>query len=72
MRIWRRSVSDSRATSPGSIRDQKSALDVVAVDGKLPTWFRLVKAQLPLRPVDEAERLALIGGLDRLADLQAG
>jgi hypothetical protein len=46
--------------------DQKRALDAIVIDGKLPPWFRLVKAGLPLRPVDEAERVALIGGLDRL------
>jgi hypothetical protein len=48
--------------------DQKSALDVVAVDVKLPTWFRMLKAQMPLRPADELERVALIGALDALAE----
>jgi hypothetical protein len=48
--------------------DQKRALDVVTIDCRLPVWFRLAKAQLLLRPSDEAERLALIGGLDRLAE----
>jgi hypothetical protein len=48
--------------------DQKRALDVVAVDGKLPVWFRMLKAGQPLRPGDVAERTALLSGLDRLAE----
>jgi hypothetical protein len=47
--------------------DQKVALDHVVVDGKLPTWFSLTKARRQLRPVDEAERAALLDGLERLA-----
>jgi hypothetical protein len=62
-RIRRRFEGDVARLDP----DQKRALDVVAVDGKLPTWFRLAKAGLALRPSDEAERQALLSGLDALA-----
>jgi hypothetical protein len=49
--------------------EQKSALDWVLVDGKLPAWFRVSRARRRLRPVDERERAALLGGLDRLVEL---
>jgi hypothetical protein len=49
-------------------RDQKAALDQLVVIGALPTWFRQVKLGRPLRPEDEAEREALISGLEKLAE----
>jgi hypothetical protein len=47
---------------------QKSALDLLVVDGAIPTWFRRAKLRQPLRPADVAERDALLGALEALAE----
>jgi hypothetical protein len=47
-------------------RDQKAALDVLVVEQRLPAWFRAAKLGRPLRPEDEAEREALLSGLEAL------
>jgi hypothetical protein len=49
--------------------EQKAAIDRVVVDMRLPPWFWIARAQRQLRPVDEAERVALIGALDVLTRL---
>jgi hypothetical protein len=47
--------------------EQKAALDQVVVDERLPGWFARAKSGHQLRPADEAERQALLAGLDALA-----
>jgi hypothetical protein len=47
---------------------QKVAIDLLVVDDKLPSWFRRLKLGQPLRPADLAERDALLGALEALAD----
>jgi hypothetical protein len=47
----------------GGLGDQKHALDVASVEGRLPAWFRLVKLGRRLSSTDEAEREALVSGL---------
>jgi hypothetical protein len=49
-------------------RDQKAALDQLVVEGALPAWFRRAKMGRPPTAEDEAEREALISGLERLAE----
>ena len=46
--------------------DQKAAIDVIAVNGALPAWFRQLRLGRPLRQEDEAERAALLAGLKAL------
>jgi hypothetical protein len=48
-------------------RDQKAALEVVVVDGRLPDWFWRAKLGRALRPEDESEREAVLSGLTVLA-----
>jgi hypothetical protein len=49
-------------------RDQKSALEAIVVDGRLPHWFRTLKLGRRLDAEDEAEREALLSGLTALAE----
>jgi hypothetical protein len=46
--------------------EQKTVLDQLMIDGKLPTWFRLAKARRRLRPSDEREQSALRSALEAL------